>query len=261
MTVLNPLLKQITAFLLHKKQNPLGKEFQVRSQLYVSERIKANFKSQITSHVKLYEKFLPIFNDIEKEAEKIGNDFYNGYQGPDDDAASIAEKALDISIEYYSYLKLGLYILTATWHATLYHLWEQQLRLFLFKETSHIKHLEFKKFCTRLEEIKKTLSAHKINIESFSCWSKIEELRLLCNVIKHGPGDSLEKLRKLNPSVIRKEPLLLKFGKEDDTDYVEIYKTTLLNETLNINETTLQQYKEALLLFWDEISEQNCSTL
>ena len=40
---------------------------------------------------------------------------------------------------------------------------------------------------------------------------------------------------------------------------METYNTTLLEETLTIDETTLQEYKEALLSFWDETPERSYS--
>lgn len=235
----------------------------MRSQLYVPEMTRAYLKSEITSYVEIYfQKLLPVFNDIENEADKLANDFYDDFmnQPANDeyiDPPSIAEQALEMGIKHYSYLMLGKYNLTATWHATLYQLWEQQLRLFLFMEISHVKKLEFKSFCTTMNEIKEAFALHNVDIESFGCWSKISELRFLCNVIKHGAGDSSEKLRKLNPALFKKEPAL--FEKKKDIDYMDTYKTTLLEETLNIDQTTLQQYKEALLSFWDEIPERNYS--
>jgi hypothetical protein len=227
----------------------------MRSQLYVPEMTRTYLKSEIASYVEIYfQKLLPVFNDIENEADKYANDFYNDFMSQpatDDfvDPASIAEKALEIGIEHYSYLKLGKYSLTAAWHTTLYQLWEQQLRLFLFREMSHVYKIDFKTFCTNLKEIKDNFKFHNIDIEKFSCWPQIKELCLLCNVIKHGDGDSAKRLRN-KPSL---------FKKDNDIDYMEIYKTTLLEETLNIDETTLQNYKKALLFFWDEIPERNYS--
>ncbi len=144
-------------------------------------------------------------------------------------------------------------------HATLYQLWEHQLRLFLFKEMSHVHkyELDFKSFCTSMDEIRKNLAFYNVNFESFACWPRIIELRLLCNVIKHGEGGSAEQLRKINLALFRKEPALFDIKRE--IDYMYIYKTTLLEETLNINEMNLQDYKGALISFWDEIPERNYS--
>jgi hypothetical protein len=213
-------------------------------------------KSEISSYVDIYfEKLLPVFRDIENDADRYASEFYENFMARpayDDsvDISSIAERALEMGIQHYSYLKLGRYNLTATWHATIYQLWEQQLRLFLFREMSHVYKIEFKTFCTNLKKIKDNFKFHNVDIESFSCWPQIEELRLLCNVIKHGHGDSAQKLRSLNAAL---------FKRDRDIDYMDLYKTTLLEETLNIDETTLQNYKEALLSFWEQIPERNYS--
>ncbi len=229
----------------------------MKSQLYLTEIKRKYLKSEISDYVKIYcQKLLPVFKDIESDAVKYADDFFDSSMSQpayDDsiDPASIAENAQEEGIEHYSYLKLGKYSLTATWHATLYQIWEQQSRRFLFQEISHAYNIQFETFCTKLPEIKKKFEFHKVDIESFSCWPEIEELSLLCNVIKHGEGKSAKNLRKIKPEL---------FTQEDGTDYMETFKTTLLEETLNINEMTLQSYRDALLSFWDEIPERNYST-
>jgi len=224
----------------------------MKSQLYVTEITRRYLKSEISDYIEIYfQKLLPVFKDIESDADKCANDFYDNFMSQpasDDfiDPSSIAEEALDIGIEHYSYLELGKYRLTATWHATLHQLWEQQSRLFLFREMSRVKKVQFETFCTNLSEIKEKFKLHNVDIESFSCWPQINDLSLLCNVIKHGDGCSAKKLRKIKPTL---------FKQEDGTDHMEIFKTTLLEETLHINEMTLQNYRDALLSFWDEIPE------
>lgn len=228
----------------------------MKSQLYISEMMRKYLKSEISDYIKIYfQKLLPVFKDIESVADKYAKDFYNNFMSQpssDDfiDPSSIAEEALDIGIEHYSYLKLGKYRLIATWHATLYQVWEQQSRLFLFREMSHVKKIQFETFCTNLSEIKKKFKLHNVDIESFSCWPQIRELCLLCNVIKHSDGKSAKKLRKIKPAL---------FKQEDGADYIKTFKATLLEETLSIDEKTLQIYSEALLSFWDEIPERNYS--
>ena len=113
-----------------------------------------------------------------------------------------------------------------------------------------VKKIQFERFCTNLSEIKEKFKLHNVDIESFSCWPQINELRLLCNVIKHGDGKSAKELRKIKPTL---------FKQEDGTDHMKAFKTTLLEETLNIDEKTLQNYSEVLLSFWDEIPERNYS--
>ena len=228
----------------------------MKSQLYVPEHTRLFLKGEISSYVDIFfQKLLPVFNDIESAADKYANDFYDNFisQPAYDeyvDPSAIAEHALNIGIEHYSYLRLGKYNLTVSWHATLYQLWEQQSRLFLFREMSHVNKIEFKTFCTKLSKIKDSYKIHNVDIEHFLCWPQIKELCLLCNVIKHGDGESARRLRKINPTLFKQEATF---------DYMEIYKTTLLQETLNINDVTLNCYREALLSFWDEIPERNYS--
>jgi len=228
----------------------------MKSQLYVPETTKRYLKSEISDYIEIYcQKLLPVFKDIENDADKYTKDLFDNAMsqpacGDSFDPASIAETAPDEGIDHYLYLKLGKYNLTATWHATLYQLWEQQLRWFLFREMSHVYKNKFETFCTNLSEIKEKFKLHNVDIENFSCWPQINELSLLCNVIKHGDGRSAKKLRKIKPAL---------FKQEDGTDHMEIFKTTLLEETLNINEMTLQNYRGALLSFWDEIPERNYS--
>ena len=228
----------------------------MKSQLYLPETMRRSLKSGISDFVKIYfQKLLPVFKDIESDADKYTDDFFdNSMSQPasDDfiDPSSIAENAMEEGIEHYSYLKLGKYNLTATWHATLYQVWEQQSRRFLFQEISHVYNIQFETFCIKLSEIKEKFKFHNVDIESFSCWPQIRELSLLCNVIKHAGGRSEKELREIKPEL---------FKQEDKIDYTTTFKTTLLEETLNINEMTLQNYREALLSFWDEMQERNYS--
>ncbi len=233
-----------------------GYNKKMKSQLYLPETMRRSLKSGISDFVKIYfQKLLPVFKDIESDADKYTDDFFdNSMSQPasDDfiDPSSIAENAMEEGIEHYSYLKLGKYNLTATWHATLYQVWEQQSRRFLFQEISHVYNIQFETFCIKLSEIKEKFKFHNVDIESFSCWPQIRELSLLCNVIKHAGGRSEKELREIKPEL---------FKQEDKIDYTTTFKTTLLEETLNINEMTLQNYREALLSFWDEMQERNYS--
>jgi len=207
----------------------------MKSQLYLPEMTRRYLKSEISDFVDIFfKKLLPVFKDIDSDADKHAQNFFDNFMkqpASDDfsDPSIIAEQALDIGIEHYSYLKLGKYALIATWHATLYQVWEQQSRLFLFREMSHVYEFNLDSFCTNLSEIMEKYKFHNVGIKCFSCWPQINELRLLCNVIKHGGGGAAKCLRKIKPTL---------FKKEKDIDYMETYKTTLLEETLNINDIT-----------------------
>jgi hypothetical protein len=231
----------------------------MKSQLYVPEDTRRYFQSQISSFAEIYsQKLMPAFENIEKEADKCENAFYNDRMSQpscDDsvDPASIAEEARDIGIERYCFLKLGRYHLTAAWHVMLYEFWEQQIRSFLFREISKDKPTgAFNNFCRNFDEIEAQLKSHNVNIKNCLCWHKIDELRRLCNVIKHSGGSSLGPLRERNPALLKKSTVA-------EVELIELYRTSFLEEALNIDETTLQNYKDALLSFWEKIPERNYS--
>ena len=151
----------------------------MKSQLYVPEITRRYLKSVILDYVKIYlQKLLPVFKDIERDADKYTNDFFDNFMSQpayDDfnDPSSIAEEAEDIRVDHYLHLKLGKYNLTATWHATLYQVWEQQLRWFLFQEISHVYNIQFGTFCTKLSEIKEKFKCHNVEIGRASCRERV----------------------------------------------------------------------------------------
>jgi hypothetical protein len=224
------------------------------TQIYVPEVTRRSLQREVMDFTSIYyERLLPALGDIESQAEEFMNRRYEDYlEGFDPwdcvDPSSLAEQALTNGINYYEYLSLGKYLLTSSWHATLYHLFEQQLKCFLFHEMSHYYKLDFAAFCKNLKDIKKLLKDHGIDVEQLPCWSRIHELRLLCNVIKHSDGWSADELRRCNPGLFRQH---------DDAKLMSLYKSTLLEESLAIDETTLKGYEEAIISFWDEIPERS----
>lgn len=213
-------------------------------------------KGQIADFVWVYfEKLLPVFEHIEADSDTVANDFYESAMNspaPDDyvDGSEFADAALHRGIAHYHMLSLGRYTLTASWHATLYQFFEQQLRLFLFREISHTFDVPFPGFCTDMRKIEDTFSFHNLEIAKLRCWNQIKELRLLSNVIKHGDGQSTATLRNLNPQIFRVDTI---------ADYLELYRSTLLEETLAIDDQTLRAYVHAVSSFWDELPERSFS--
>jgi hypothetical protein len=132
--------------------------------------------------------------------------------------------------------------------ATLYLVWEQQVRKFLFKEMSHTFTTSFPSFCTRFEDIENLFELHGVRLQALDSWRGIEELHLLCNVIKHGDGSSAKRLRRCNPSLFRE-------GHPGEGG--EILDSTLLDQSLDLKEAFLEQYALVLSSFWDELPERS----
>lgn len=229
----------------------------MKSQLYLWSDLRKLKKDEIRLFKDTFkDKIFPSFQDIEKEASDLQNKYYNDTMklpcnDPDAfDAASIADAALELGIGYYEKISLMKYNTFAMWISMLYQYWEQQTRVFLYEEESHCFELEFKKFCTRgIKDIKGEFLYHKLDITKLECWKKIDELRLLCNTLKHGDGSSARKLKKKRPDLFVREGL-------EDIDLLKLCKSTLLKQVININEKIFYKYCDILIEFWDELPER-----
>lgn len=156
----------------------------VKSQIYIPQVKRKYHKSEISTFVDVFDdKLFPVFKDIEKQAAQYTKDYYHKFmEKPGDDSidfVTIAENALEEGIDYYSSLTLAKYQFTAMSIATLYLMWEQQVRRLLYTEMSHLSRPEFKTFCTKIGQIKECFSFHNLNIEELECWPEINKLRLI----------------------------------------------------------------------------------
>lgn len=229
----------------------------MKSQLYLWSKLREKKIEEILLFKNTFkERVFPAFSNIEKEADKISNDFYNNamntsYSYYDNiDPAEIAENATEIGVDYYEKYSLMRYNTLAMWISMLYQFWEQQVRKFLYDEESHCFKIDFKKFCTSgIKDIKEEFKYHNINIEKLRCWASINELRLVCNTLKHGDGSSAQELKNIRPSFFTREGF-------EEYDLLLMYNTTLLEETLNINDQVFYDFCDVLVEFWYELPER-----
>jgi hypothetical protein len=71
----------------------------------------------------------------------------------------------------------------------------------------------------------------------------------LCNVVKHGDGSAAQKLLKLNKDLFKAEYRKEVYGLNLDT--------TLLDESLQINQNLFNNYGENIVTFWNELPERS----
>ncbi len=209
-------------------------------------------KNQIDDFIAPYlQKILPQFQDIGAEANEAAEQYFNEIMStPTDeyiDGSDMAELAHEYGFRKYNMLRLGLYTATASWHATLFEFYHQQMRIFLYDEIRRYVHVEFSSFIDKYNDITNLYRDFGFDFESLNDWPILDELRLLCNVIKHGHGRSEQELRERNGSL---------FVNADDTDLMNLYRTTLLEETLNINSESLFSYASAIKRVWEDVPEQ-----
>jgi hypothetical protein len=65
------------------------------------------------------------------------------------------------------------------------------------------------------KDIQKIFELHGVKITDTKSWKKIKELKLLVNTIKHGDGESADRLRKLRPDFFKHEMV--------DSDILELH--------------------------------------
>jgi hypothetical protein len=195
-----------------------------------------------------YTRTIAVFSSIEEEATQHSQQLYENYSGSENtDPAQVAEWAEMEGFEKYEALTLmrtNHLLMTFT---MLYHLWEQQLINFTLHELS--RYLTFGKKRADFPDIQMIFKLHGIDIDKTKSWTKIRELKFLANTIKHGDGNSADKLRKIRPDFFTWEVI-----GTDDT--LEFSGSVLLNNySLQTSEKDLYAYIEATKNFWDEMPE------
>jgi len=233
----------------------------MRAQLYLYDSLRSKFKEPYRLYIDTYTKRIAlVFDNIEEEASQIADEHFRemGTYFPEyHDEGDFAEDAWEKGLEHYEGLSLIRYNTKLMWISTMYQFWEQQVRKFLFEEISRThkmydkknNEITFKSFCTRgINEIKEAFLKFDYNLETLTIWSDIDELRLLANVIKHGDGQSASQLEQLKPSFFKSQV--------SNSNLLELYKSTLTEIVLNINESDFLRYGNALIVFWDELPER-----
>lgn len=181
----------------------------MRAQLYLDDRIRKMLIEPFETFSKTYvERVIPIFYSLEEESKTIADEKYHDlgmYFNPERyDPADYTEMAWEAGLEHYESMSLMQYNMRLMWISTLYQFWEQQVRKFVFEEVTRThtfidkkgNNVGFSAFCTRgIDDIKDAFNEFGQDLEKLNSWSKIEELRLLANVIKHGDGWSATKLK------------------------------------------------------------------
>lgn len=163
---------------------------QTFSQLYLPDSTKRYLKSQIEVFIDVFEHYLlSVFANIEAKADKAAKAYHKILEqswSPEDgtDPYVMYEKAMEVGLDRFLTLQLARNNLILTTILTLYQAWEQQVRLFLYKEQTHMFELNFRDFAINISGIKAEFAFHKLDIEKLSCWPKMNEPRLLANMIK-----------------------------------------------------------------------------
>lgn len=134
-----------------------------------------------------------------------------------------------------------------------------------------LRHLYEQQFCylvsRLLEEMRRKadynidkdviLNGGEINIESFRSWEKLEELRYVCNVVKHAEGSGAKNLEAVRPDLF-KNPLHSVSGLEEInfSGSRSPVRHPLAGEDIYLQETDVEAYALAIEDFWNEFIEK-----
>ena len=226
----------------------------MKPQVYLPHDFRQHFISQIKRFVDIYSlKLKPVFTNIDIEAEEHANHFFKealkyDYRDYSIELSDIADEAKDRAAKHWDMLNHGRYVLIASWHVALYEAFEQQMRSYLIRELKHDYQFESRYFFSYLKDFREIFSKYGVNLESIKGLEQIEQLGLLCNVIKHGDGGSAIQLREKRPDLIKTI---------DDIELLDFYGYSLFEEVLEIGEFTLMEFGNAIVSFWESFPERS----
>lgn len=208
-----------------------------------------------------FDRMAPAFANIEDEAKEYEQKLWRENLerlSPEEQLEaessmeSLAESIHMIAVERYQFLSLMRYRTLSLWISMLSQIWEQQNLTFLRNELDQER---LKLFMSRgreitgwgFKEIVEIYAGFGVELDNLTVWEKIEEMRLLVNVIKHAEGNSADRLRVLRPDF---------FDADGWGDALELYKTSLNEEALNIKSQDFVDYYDSLVQFWNELPER-----
>jgi hypothetical protein len=179
----------------------------------------------------------------DKEYERLGEYVDPEYADPDYGM----EEAFHAGVEFYlttDAVRQGIYNLMS---AGIFHLLEQQAQYLATRVLANPVIQPDRR--GGFSQLKTMLNGKfGINIESFKCWSQLNELRLVANTVKHGDGRSSAELKALNPDLF-KDP-------QDPFPHIaSVPLRPLVGEGLRLSADHFDTYTSCVEQFWHEIVE------
>jgi len=206
----------------------------------------------------LTKRLLPAFDNLQEESDNVSAVAQQRIESLVDpewaDPASIAETAYHEGVDHYimaSAIKQGMINMFAV---GLCHMFEQQClkfhrqELLLPQEENDSNLLKLSSAKDRL------LKNYKIDVHKFSSFSKIKELKLLANCVKHGDGASCQKLKRI------KETMFVYPAFRDENENFSLSKSSqvmqpMAGQDLYITIEEFEEYLESVKEFWDELGK------
>ena len=194
-----------------------------------------------------YTKIDKIYDDPDIEADRYMNYLENNIDKVKAQCIEDVEpEILSMSYSRYNLIKNMKYRNLIVYISLVYEMFEQFL---LSKVKNQLLLSQDKKYTTSidikyLEQIKNVFLKYNLDFDKIEEYKKINELRLLNNVIKHGNGDSKEKLLKIRPDI---------FNNSNGLDKSNLYNQTIISDNLNITNNDFKEYVDNIKKFLKKI--------
>lgn len=204
----------------------------------------------------LTERLLPRLASLDTEATEVEQAEYDrliglGSYDDDFDPADLADKARDKAIAYMQTMGGIRQGLINMFGAGLYHLFEQQLLLY-HRRAVLTKTQKSDPAFMKVTKVRDIMKTNGIDITHFKAWPRLDELRLLANVVKHADGPSCEKLRVRRPNLFQ-SPVSVEAGLPSVRGAV--YQP-LVGEGIYLNQPEFIRYVDDVKEFWSELSQK-----
>lgn len=219
------------------------------TQLYFWKPLIERYKKELSMVEDYYNRTIPSFGNIEKEANDFADYIYNNFPADENtDPSTVADFASNEGVQLYEFLDTMRKNHLLMSISMLCQIWEQQLIKFTLTEIRHL--IKFQNNSLSYGDVKKIFELHCVKFEDTESWEKIKEMRLLVNTIKHGDGESARRLRKIRPDYFELDII-------KGTDTLELAGAVLLDSySLMVKEQDFRSYIVATELFWDEMPER-----
>lgn len=213
----------------------------------------------------VFEYILPSFPDAGLEAEKAADEAWQAIMSQPsdgmDDPGDYAELADEKGIETYTGITNMRQAAVNLSAAMLWHLLEQQMLLFHARqvlridEETQVRHeAKTRRQLFTLKEFHQRLEDGGCSIRSLPSWAKVDELRLVANAIKHGPGESLDDLCRIRPDLLVMPESHVYISPSGELPaWIE---KPAGGEDLYVRDTDLAAYFDAAISLWQEFSRQ-----
>ena len=236
---------------LHHRMNPASTSEFHPNEVFWAHSVQSLYVPGVQYFSKaLFERLLPPFNNLAEEANKFSEEEYRRLGALPalnaSDCGELAEMAHDSAASWCSSMAAVKQSVINLYAVGLRHLFEQQL----FDFVRHVpltsrNSADYEKDCAALRQ-------NGIDVDRFKSWSALEELRLVCNAVKHAEGSATHQLENRRPDIFVPQATagVLFVGRPG------LVLQPLAGEDIYLREGDVEEYAATIERFWNEVSQR-----